>query len=682
MRIGNVNKIKTLIIIGLILLLLTGSSNTQGISGGTSADDPVSWTPSIPNVGEEVTIFYDPSATNAVLTPSAENISLMWGMYLRGNQLLTNKPFGAVPPSPEMWPEDTEVVAPYRFAKSPMSKNGSSGIWSLSIILNDKPDYLACYFVDGVGNQDKNNNNYWLINSQLLEDRVTVLSPTFAEPQILLQSSQVTVKVNASESASNWHISLSGVGNSIEPVISSIFSTELWEITFNLPAAIGLYDMNVSALIDGNTQFDWEPNAIKVVEEFKSSYRFVVFADPQFHRDGSAGHDFRSQKTGIGNFTHVLEEVNIVNPEFILVAGDLTEWTDEIALSNFKRWCNLYLDDIPVVSVMGNHGDWEGTASLGIWEWGSGRGMWNNIIGPSSGIFRYGTHAFVRGDSSDRQFDVGAGINAYNFVMNSLDEISSADMKFLMLHHPLVTYGEPDPEPILSSTESTAIVNKLQTIGADAFFHGHYHANVYTELGDFLHIGTTETVGDFPGYRLIEVENDNITKYLYDTPNPPDLDYVQTNYGAMYYAPSNPINNVSLAYSDVNDGSLTSLSATINNTLAHSLSEAHVRFHMVSGVYDSDVGEIENQFTEGSTTFVDVRVSVGTNTTQSVTITKVGELPTTTTDTPEPTTTTTTTTTDTPEPTTTTTSSSTSYVFLELLVLIPVVLMFRRSKPK
>ncbi len=675
MRAISKTKLIKILSLSLALFLMAGLVNIQSIAGKINADDPVSWNPLIPNVGEEVTISYDPSATNAVLTPSAENVSLVWGMYLRGNQLLKNKPFGAVPPSPEMWPEDTEVLAPYRFAKSPMTKDESSGIWSISIVLNDRPDYLACYFEDGIGNQDKNDNNYWLVNSQLLEDRVTVLSPTFAEPQILLQSSAVVVLVNASDTASNWHVTLSGVGNPKEPTVNSLFSSELWEISFTAPSAIGLYDMNISALIDGNTQFDWEPNSLKIVEEFKSSYRFAVFGDPQFHRDGSAGHEYRSLETGIGNFTSILQEVNIVNPEFILVVGDLTEWTDEIALLNFRKWCDLYLDDTPVVSIMGNHDDWEGTASLGIWEWGSGRGMWNNIIGPSAGIFWYGTHAFVRGDSSDRQFDVEDGIDAYNFVMDSLDEINSADMKYLMLHHPLVTYGEPDPEPILSATESDAIVNKLQTIGADAFFHGHYHANVYTEVGDLPHIGTTEAVGDFPGYRLIEVENNNITKYLYDISNPPDLAYVEANYGSMHYAPSNPINNVSLTYSDANDGTLTSLSASVNNTLAHNLPEAHIHFKMNSGVYDTDTGVIESQTTRGGITTVDVIMTVAANSTRSVTISKIGELPTSTTDV-LPTTTTTTM----PETTTTTTTASSGYLLFEFLLLIPIFFIYRRSK--
>ncbi|MHA1978335.1 MAG: metallophosphoesterase family protein [Candidatus Hodarchaeales archaeon] len=671
MIVKNVAKLKTLITIVIVFLLITGVSNIQDVNGKITADDPVSWTPSIPNVGEEVTIFYDPSATNAVLTPSAENVSLVWGMYVRGNQLLTNKPFGAVPPSPEMWPEETEVLAPYRFAKSPMTKDETSGLWSISILLNDKPDYLTCYFEDAIGNQDKNNNAYWLVNSQLLEDRISVLSPTFAEPLILVKSSGVVAKVNASITASNWQLTLSGVGNPIEPPITSVFNSGVWEISFTAPSGIGLYDMNFSALLDGNIQFDWEPNSLKVIETFKSSYTFAVFGDPQFHRDGSAGYAYRSQQTGIGNFTKILQEVNIVNPEFILVVGDLTEWTDEIALSNFKKWCNLYLDDIPVISIMGNHGDFEGTASLGIWEWGSGRGMWNNVIGPSTGIFRYGTHAFVRGDSSDRQYDVGTGIESYNFVMDSLDEISSAEMKFLMLHHPLVTYGESDPEPILSSTESDAIVSKLQSIDADAYFHGHYHANLYTELGNLLHIGTTETGGDQPGYRLVEVENNAITKYKYDIPNPTDA-----NYGSLAHAPSNPIENVSLIYSDANDGSLTSLSATINNTLAHNLSEAHVRFQMVSGVYESDIGEIESQFTEGAITHVDVRVKIESNSSQIVTVTKIGELPTTTTEVP-----TTTTTTELIETTTTTTSEGSSgYLLLEFLLLIPVFFIYRRSK--
>ncbi|MFW9905282.1 MAG: metallophosphoesterase family protein [Candidatus Thorarchaeota archaeon] len=601
-----------LLIVLFFINFYWGSSDCQTIvhvSGSTSAGDPVSWTPSVPNPGDILTITYDPTATQAQIPSSASQIYLMWGMYLRGNQLMSGKSFGAVPPSVEMWPPDTAVVPPYRFAQTALKKEGS--VWTVSITINDKPDYLTCYFVDENGNQDKNGNAFWLINTELLENRITMLKPTFAEPLIVINTSEISILVDASVNATNWHLILSGVGDPVESPLSASYdiNEECWTLSFTTPAQIGLYDMNVSATIGNYVQFNWQPNSLKLVKEFKTSYKFIVFADPQFHRDGSAGYAFRNEKTGLGNFTELLQEANTIHPEFILVAGDLTEWTDEIALMNFRRWCDLYLDDIPVVSIIGNHGDFESTANTGIDEWGSGKGMWENIIGPTEGIFYYGSHAFVRGDTASPQLSELP--ERYNFIMNALDEINTATMKYLMTHHPLVSYENPGgAETIQGGTERNAIINKLKSIGANAHFCGHWHEDRYDKIDELLLLITTEAVGDNPGYRIIEVKNDEIIKFSYGEPDQ-----------STYSAPSNPINKVHTFFQNPNDGTVTSQTAAIQNCLLHEITEAHIRFKMKSGEkYSISGGTIYNSFIENGVQIIDALCDVSVNSSKVVSV--------------------------------------------------------------
>jgi 3',5'-cyclic AMP phosphodiesterase CpdA len=594
----------------LIILISWGMYNqiTIQVSGSTIADDPVSWTPSVPNTGDILTITYDPSATQAQLTSSASQIYLMWGIYLQGNQLLAGKSFGAVPPSVEMWPPDTEVVAPYRFAKTAMTKDGNA--WTVSIRVNDKPDYLACYFLDESGNQDKNDNAFWIINTELFENRITMLKPTFGEPLIMLNTSEITIIVDAPATATDWHLVLSDVGDPIEPTLSTSYnvSSNHWTLTFTSPSQIGLYDINASAMIGSYIQFNWQPNSLKIVQEFKTSYKFIVIADPQFHRDGSAGYAFRNEKTGVGNFTALLQEINTIHPEFVLNAGDLTEWTDEIALMNYRRWCDFYLDDIPVVSIIGNHGDFESTANTGIDEWGSGKGMWEYIIGPTEGIFYYGTHAFVRGDTASPQLSELP--ERYNFIMNALDDISTSTMKYLMTHHPLVPYGEVGAEIIQSETERNAIINKLKTIGANAHFCGHWHEDGYDEIDNILFLLTTEAVGDNPGYRIIEVENNEIVKFSYEEPDK-----------ASYSATSNPINKIKTFFQKPNDGTMTSQTAAVQNCLSHEIKDAHIRFKMESDeTYIVTGGTIHNSFVENGVRIFDVLYDVDANSSKIVSV--------------------------------------------------------------
>ena len=44
--------------------------------------------------------------------------------------------------------------------------------------------------------------------------------------------------VNASETATNWHLTLTGVGNPIVPPISTVYTGGLWEITFTAPLIV------------------------------------------------------------------------------------------------------------------------------------------------------------------------------------------------------------------------------------------------------------------------------------------------------------------------------------------------------------------------------------------------------------------------------------------------------------
>ncbi|MHA2255866.1 MAG: metallophosphoesterase family protein, partial [Candidatus Heimdallarchaeaceae archaeon] len=370
-----------------------------------------------------------------------------------------------------------------------------------------------------------------------------------------------------------------------------------------------LYDMVISASIDGVSSTHKEIHSIKVVPRIKDSYNFIVLGDPQFHRDGSSGKDYRNEKTGVGNFTDLLKEINLLNPEFIIVLGDLTEWTDEIALLKYPKWLDLYLDNVPFVAILGNHGDFEATATTPTaWEWGSGKGIWKEVIGPSHGIFWYGDHAFILGDSSSPTFD--SVPEEMDFLETAIDTAkSSASMITLSFHHPLSDYGGNVDETIKGSTENSQIKSWLKSAKAAAYFHGHWHEDLYDEISGMKHIGTTESVGDNPGYRLITVENDEISDFSYGTV---DL--------STYSAPSWPINMIKATYG-LNDGTETSATAYLWNGLNHDITNAHLRFIMdPSNEYVATGGSVVNSFIENGARIVDVELNVSATTNHSVSL--------------------------------------------------------------
>ncbi len=608
---------KISIIILVILFPLTYFNINSTVRAEPFANGRVNWTPDVPGVGDTVTITYNTSASDAVLSPNSTQIFLIWGMYVPDNQLFSGKTYGAVAPSMGMWPVNSTLspfnVVSYTAAKSPMINNTAVGLWEVSFILNDKPDYLVFYFIDQSSTKDDNNKNYWFIDTKLKTARIRVISPTMNIPKVTLPDSEVIVKVNASSTATSWAINLGGVGESLSPSVTPTFNADsdnLWKLVFSTPANLGLYDMKVSASIGGSTSTHTEINSLKIVKAIKTSYTFVVLADPQYHRDGSAGYKYRNEKTGIGNFTDLLKEINLINPEFILNLGDLTEWTDEVALLTYPKWLDLYLDNTPMVSIIGNHGDWEATATTPTaWEWGSGKGVWLEIIGPTHGTFWYGGHAFVLGDSSSRNYDTLP--EEMTYLQNALQAVkSTATMKTLSMHHPLNDYGVTGEETIQGSSEVSQIKSWIKSAGLEAYFHGHTHQNKYDEEQGTKHIGTTEAVGDNPGYRLVTVENNEITKLSY---GPAAV--------SSYSAPSWPINKIRTTYLGSNDGTETSTTAYFWNGLNHSLTDAHLRFKMdPNNDYEATGGEVVNSFIDNGLRVVDVNLDVNAETNHSVSL--------------------------------------------------------------
>lgn len=147
-------------------------------------------------------------------------------------------------------------------------------------------------------------------------------------------------------------------------------------------------------------------------------------------------------------------------------------------------------------------------------------------------------------------------------------------------------------------------------IGANAHFCGHWHDDRYDKIDDILFLLTTEAVGDKPGYRIIEIDNNEIIKFSYEEPNK-----------NSYSAPSNPINKVQAFFQKPNDGTVTSQTVAVQNCLLLEIKEAHIRFKMKSGEdYSITRGTIHNSFTQNGIRIVDVLCDVSANSSKVVSV--------------------------------------------------------------
>ncbi|MHA2139681.1 MAG: hypothetical protein ACW98G_17485, partial [Candidatus Hodarchaeales archaeon] len=119
-------KKKMIFVLFALFAFLSLTIQISPISSSTSRVLAASWDPVTPDIGDTVTITYDPAV--GTLPDAASAISLLWGMYVEHSNDI-------VIPSPEMWPAGTTQptitgLPMGRFIESPMTKIGD--VWEVT----------------------------------------------------------------------------------------------------------------------------------------------------------------------------------------------------------------------------------------------------------------------------------------------------------------------------------------------------------------------------------------------------------------------------------------------------------------------------------------------------------------------------------------------------------------------
>ncbi len=109
---------------------------------------------------------------------------------------------------------------------------------------------------------------------------------------------------------------------------------------------------------------------------------------------------------------------------------------------------------------------------------------------------------------------------------------------------------------------------------------------------------------------MVTVRNDEIVDFSYGNVD-----------ASVFSAPSWPINRLNISYSNLNDGSESIATATVNNGLNHSLINTHVRFKMdPSNEYSAVGGRVLNIYIEDGIKIVDVLLNVSASSSNSVSL--------------------------------------------------------------
>jgi predicted MPP superfamily phosphohydrolase len=448
--------------------------------------------------------------------------------------------------------------------------------------------------------------------AEAIGDTLTVIQrPLVNIPSIVTSGSNFTIECDAGPGTTGWgaeliyrqtHVPLSITGSTYNS------STEWWELEAAVPpvSLYELYDLEVTA--NGGIS-DLTKNAVRVIPAFKNDYYFVHVTDPHmpthlyYYESGSD-----TDSSEVVDFREVIHDINIINPEFVLLTGDYINEgeLEEFLNKQYYTRCQalLYEFDVPVYLTSGNHdlGGWDdtpppdGTARRDWWRFFG----WKRLDSPPPGAPWY---------TQNYSFDYGPvhyiGLEAYinydgwRYSTYGGESFTSGQMQWLA--DDMAASSESAAHVLFYHYDFSNQVN-LNSLGADMSLAGHTHR----DDDDFSHpyeIITDNVCDGARSYRLVRVSGGSLTP-SYTTS-----------------AGSNG-NNLMVTYAPANDGTNYTVTASITKSMSEDFEHAQLRFAMPNEAGTIDVTGGTLLQTDYSGTYAVCYVAVDISSpSQSVTIT-------------------------------------------------------------
>jgi len=394
---------------------------------------------------------------------------------------------------------------------------------------------------------------------------------------------------------------------------------------------------NLRITSEGSGISDSQPNAVRVITESKHDYHFVHLTDLHFGDPLSYLTPLSDANSNAGTLRYswrIFSELSFLDPEFIIFSGDLV-FGGPYFLEYLWAWEILRSFSLPIFMVPGNHDGYVSGGGL----LRDGLEYWKQIIGPPYYSFNYGNkHHF----SCVNTYDGGTlQRDGFYFIVQrwggalSQEQVEwlEGDLKvasdeerssIIVCHHDprgdinnrLGGENNPADEDKDGYAEATEfldclfyqewndrksgeeMVNIIREINTNVsplgtithIFLGHVHSD-FIDLDEksttwWIHTTSAGSArnsnDDFWGYRVIEVENDQIVRVNQTAPEGKELppgDNDPTNNQEWEYQ-SYPSNNIFISTTQGgNDGTTTLVVQKVVNYLETSVTGV-LKFYM------------------------------------------------------------------------------------------------------
>ena len=424
-------------------------------------------------------------------------------------------------------------------------------------------------------------------------DTLTVIwRPLPNLPALARPGDSFTVWANGPSTAANWAASLK-YGSLVVPLAPTGGGWQptknRWELSFGVPAGV---PEEVYALIlnSDSTLPDTASHAVKVLPQFASDYYFAQISDTHLpeHAFSSNGTINVADTSGMGDFSAVIEDLNIIHPQYILHTGDLVnegELEEYLGMYEMGRALGMLnrLRD-PIFVTSGNHdiGGWQltpppdGTSRKNWWR----HYGWPFLGNPPAGdpyhsqdySFDYGPlhvigmEAYINNGSYDHYLQNIWGAQSFSpEQMSRLQADISAQPpgthKLLFYHYDFGgTIGLNTPGAKSSQINPAAL-------GIDGAIWGHNHGIADGNRTAVPFNLGLQSVIDRRAFRIFRVHNGVIS--------PAPMHKSGGSSGAL-------TDSMSLAWTAPNDGTRSLLGATVVNRFGEAFEHSRLIFHMVN----------------------------------------------------------------------------------------------------
>jgi predicted phosphodiesterase len=351
-------------------------------------------------------------------------------------------------------------------------------------------------------------------------DTLTIIQrPILNIPTIAIPGQEMDITCIAPENTTGWEVELLHEDKIIPlNIIQNSYDTDLqrWNLQVLIPILeiYELYDLKVTALEDID---DISKNAVQIIPEIKNSYYFIHITDTHlpthyFYPDPATLTD----TSEVDDFREVIKDINLINPEFVLLTGDLVNEGELEDFENrrvFTKAQKLMTEfEVPVYLVSGNHdlGGWyytpppQGTARHNWWRFFGWKWLQNP---PAAEPFYTQDYSFDYGPVHYVGMEAYINYDGYMYDIYSGESFIPSQLEWL--ENNLANATESESKVLFYHMDFSDQID-LSELNVDMALWGHIHQNSGSIYTHPYNLATNNVCDGERAYRLIRVDDSQL----------------------------------------------------------------------------------------------------------------------------------------------------------------------------